>query len=220
MSTVSCARFSFFPSVPYAPGPMMRDGFLSFGFHLLHKVVQEEVDQDGVDLDLGVVPFDLSPDQFDTPDAAGCIRVVLLARQGAVTWARNKDQKRLTSQLQLPLAPTRDRRLLLDGRAQRGAVRDAAQGGQDLGDPVVGKHGDLVNVPEGAVARPLEAGPQVGDEDLGALEEADGPPAALVAVLVAEAGKVPGEEVDQAGGGAPGGGDAVGGAAGVLLREG
>lgn len=65
-----------------------------------------------------------------------------------------------------------------------------------------------------------EAGPQVGDEDLGALEEADGPPAALVAVLVAEAGKVPREEVDQAGGGAPGGGDAVGGAAGVLLRDG
>lgn len=51
---------------------MMRDGFLSFGFHLLHKVIQKEIDQDGVDLDLWMVPFDLSPNQFNTPDAAGC----------------------------------------------------------------------------------------------------------------------------------------------------
>ena len=71
---------------------------------------------------------------------------------------------------------------------------------EDLRDAVVGEHGDVVDVVEGAVgALAVEAGPEVGDEDLGALVEADG--VVEVAVAVVEGGEVVDEEVDEGGGG-------------------
>jgi len=44
---------------------------------------------------------------------------------------------------------------------------------QHLRHPVVCEHGYGVDVVELAVARAVEGGPDVGDEDLSALEEAD-----------------------------------------------
>ena len=43
-----------------------------------------------------------------------------------------------------------------------------------LGDSVVREHGDLIDVMERAKALALEAGPEVCDEDLGALVETHG----------------------------------------------
>ena len=42
-----------------------------------------------------------------------------------------------------------------------------------LGDPVVCEHGDLIDIVERAKALAFEAGPEVRDEDLGALVEPD-----------------------------------------------
>lgn len=194
---------------------MVRNRLLTLGLHFLHEVVQEEVDQDGIDLDVWMVPFDLSSDQLNAPDTAGCI--VLFVRRSCVQRDRNRQE--LTSQLHFPLAPTPNNGLFLNRRAQRRTVRDAAQGTQDLRDPVVGKHGDFVNVPERTKTLTLEASPQIGNEDLGPLEETDGflSLAALKGELVAEAGKILCEQVDEPGGGAFGSGYAVGEAAGVFL---
>jgi hypothetical protein len=57
-------------SVPDAPCTMMWDCFLSPGLHVFHQIVQKEVYQDGIDFDFWVVPLDLPPDEFDTPDTA------------------------------------------------------------------------------------------------------------------------------------------------------
>lgn len=71
MST-QAAKLKTFPPrlVPDAPCPVVRDGFLTSGLQLLHEVVQEKVDQDGVDLDLRMGPFDISPNELHAPDAA------------------------------------------------------------------------------------------------------------------------------------------------------
>lgn len=50
---------------------MMRNCFLALGFHFLHEVVQKEVNQNGIDFNIWMVPFDLPSDQLDTPNAAG-----------------------------------------------------------------------------------------------------------------------------------------------------
>lgn len=93
---------------------------------------------------------------------------------------------------------------MCDHRHQLRAIVQAAHRIQDLRHPVVRKHGDLVDVVELAVALAGEARPDVGHEDLGALEEADGPLALLEGELVAEAGEVLREDVDEAGGGGVG----------------
>jgi hypothetical protein len=108
-------------------------------------------------------------------------------------------QRPLTSQLNLPRTPALDDLVLRDRRRHRRAAVQRTQGYQHLGHPVVGKHGDLVDVAERPVGLALEARPQVGDEDLGALEEPDRLAGAFKPVLVPEAVKVTGEEVDQAG---------------------
>lgn len=50
---------------------MMVDRLLALGLKFLHQIVQKKVDQYSVDLDLGMVPFDLSPDEFHAPYTAG-----------------------------------------------------------------------------------------------------------------------------------------------------
>lgn len=57
-------------SVPYASCSVMRDAFLASCLYLLDGVIKEEVNQDGVDIHIRMVPFDLPPDEFNTPDAA------------------------------------------------------------------------------------------------------------------------------------------------------
>jgi hypothetical protein len=89
---------------------------------------------------------------------------------------------------------------------------------EDLGHAVVCKHGDFVNVVELAVRGAVKGGPEVGDEDLGALEETHA--LALKGALVAEAGEGRGERVDEARGGLRGGGYEGGDAAGVFLGKG
>lgn len=65
----------------------------------------------------------------------------------------------------------------------------------------------------------FEAGPEVGDEDLGALEDADGLPPGGVRVDVGEAGEVGSQKVDEGCGGTVGGVDEFDDGAIVSLVE-
>lgn len=60
----------FVCSVPYTSRPVVRSTLLPCCFNLLDGVVEEKVDQDGVDFGLGVLSFDLPADELDAPDAA------------------------------------------------------------------------------------------------------------------------------------------------------
>jgi hypothetical protein len=66
---------------------------------------------------------------------------------------------------------------------------------QHLGDAVVRKHGDLVDIVKLAVSLAVKSGPKVGDEDLRALQKPDF--LAFKLGLVPEAGEPLGEQVDQ-----------------------
>ena len=123
----------------------------------------------------------------------------------------------LTSELRFPPASALDHLLSSDHGIERRAVVQAAHVVQNLWDAVVGKHGDLVNVLEGAVALAAEAGPKVGDQDLRALEEANRLPPAIELDFVPEAAKVPGQDVDEPGRGALGLGYQLDEAAVVIL---
>jgi len=112
---------------------------------------------------------------------------------------QGSQEKQPTSELHLQPRPAPDQPLIADGSIERGAVVQTPHGAEDLRDTVVGKHGDFVNVPESAEALAVEAGPEVGHEDLGALEKANGFAAAFELVLVAERGEVPCEVVDKLG---------------------
>ena len=57
--------------VPDTPRPVVRHGLLPLGFQLLHRIIQKEVDQDGVHFGFRVLPPNLSPDEFHAPNAAG-----------------------------------------------------------------------------------------------------------------------------------------------------
>ena len=147
--------------------------------HFLHSIIKEEINQDSINLRLRMLTANLPPQQLDAPHAA-------------------------PAQLDLPRMPARNHFLLADVRFQRRAVLEAAERVEDLGDAVVGEHGYLVDVVEVAEGGALEAGPEVGDEDLGALVEADGGVFFFVLVAVVEAGEVVDEEVDEGGGGSVG----------------
>lgn len=98
--------------------------------------------------------------------------------------------------MQLPGASALYHLLVRDGSSNRRTAVQRAQSHEDLGDAVVGKHSDLVNVAELAVGLAVEAGPEVGDEDLSPLHEANHL-AVLEAVLVTETVKVLGQKVDE-----------------------
>ena len=153
----------------------MGNALLSFPFHFLHSIVQKEVNKDRIEPRLRMLPLNLPPQKLNAPDAAA-------------------------SQLDLPRVTAVNRLLPPDVGFQRRAVLEAAEGMEHLGDSVVGEHGDMIDVVEGAEALAFEAGPEVGYQDLGALVEADD--GALVFVAVVQAGEVVDEEVDEGGGGA------------------
>ena len=162
-------------SIPDTSRTMMGNALLAFPLHFLHSIVQEEINKDSIKLRLRMLPLDLPPQKLNAPDAA-------------------------PSQLDLPRVTAVNRFLLPDVGFQRRAVLKAAEGVEHLRDPVVCEHGDLINVVEVAEALALEAGPEVGYQDLGALVETDD--GALVFVTVVQAGEVVDEEVDEGGGGA------------------
>ena len=162
-------------SIPDTSGPMMGNALLAFPFHFLHSIVQKEINKDSIELRLRMLPLDLPLQKLNAPDAA-------------------------PSQLNLPRVTAVNHFLLPDVRFQWRAVLEAAEGVEHLGNPVVREHGDLINVVEVAEALALEAGPEVGYQDLCALVETDD--GVLVFVTVVQAGKVVDEEVDEGGGGA------------------
>lgn len=156
---------------------MMGQDVVDFTFllHFLARVVEEEVDQDGVELPLGirVVPLDLAAQELDAPDAAAAdLDLHVLARGELVTAG--------------------------DARLQPWRIPQAAEGLQHLWDAVVGEHGQGgVDVGEGAVRVPVEAGPEVRHEDLGSLVQFDR--LAVEGGRVAEVGERFDQEVDERG---------------------
>ncbi len=69
-------------SVPDAPRPVMGYQLSSVGLHLLDQIVEEEVYQNGIDVRVGVLAQDLSPDELHAPDAARYVsRGVSLGRE-------------------------------------------------------------------------------------------------------------------------------------------
>jgi hypothetical protein len=80
-----------------------------------------------------------------------------------------------------------------------------------------GKHGDFIDIVELAKVFAVEAGPEVCNEDLGALVQSDS--SSVEDCFVAETVKVLGEEVDEAGGRVLGAVDAVGKATSELLER-
>ena len=172
-----------FNSIPDASGAMMGNAVTALRLHFLHGIVEEEIDEDSIEVRPRVLALNLPPQQLDAPDAA-------------------------PAQLDLPRVTAVDALPLPDVRLQRRTVLEAAERVEHLRDPVVGEHGDLVDVVEVAGALAVEAGPEVGDEDLGALVQADG--GGFVGVAVVEAGEVVDEEVDEGGGGSFGFFDASG----------
>lgn len=83
------------------------------------------------------------------------------------------------------------------------------------GEEHTGKGGNLIDILKLPPALAVEAGPEIGDEDLGAFEEAHG--LALEANVVVEAGQLIGQKIDQRCGGSVGRRDAVGETAFVFL---
>lgn len=50
---------------------MMTDGLRPCSLKLLHRIVQEEINQNGVYFCVGMLLQDFPPQQLDTPDTAG-----------------------------------------------------------------------------------------------------------------------------------------------------
>ena len=48
---------------------------------LLHAVVEKEVNEDGVDVCIGVLPSNFPPDEFNSPDAARYERINMVRNQ-------------------------------------------------------------------------------------------------------------------------------------------
>ena len=173
-SAVFCLDLAWCTLIPDASCAMVGNAVEALCLHFLHRIVEEEINQDSIELRLRVLTPNLPPQQLDAPDAA-------------------------PPQLDLPRVPALNHLFLADVGLQRRTVLQAAERVEDLRDAVVGEHGDLVDVVEGAEAGALEAGPEVRHEDLGAFVEADG--GVFVAVAVVEAGEVVDDEVDERGGG-------------------
>ena len=51
---------------------MVRNALLSSSLQGFYGIIEEEVDQDGINLGLGMLAHNLPPDQLYTPDAATC----------------------------------------------------------------------------------------------------------------------------------------------------
>ena len=161
-------------SIPDASSAMVRNAFISVRFHALHGIVEEEIDQDGIEGRLRVLAPDFAPQKFDAPDTA-------------------------PPQLDLPPMTAPDGFPVPDVGLEGRAVLEAAEGVEHLGDPIVGEHCDLIDVVEEADALAFEAGPEVRHEDLCALVETDR--GAFELVTIVEAGEVVDDEIDESGSG-------------------
>lgn len=133
-------------------------------------VVQEEVYQNCIYLSLGMLPQNLPPDQFNTPDAT-------------------------SPELNLAIFTASDLPLAADATIQRWTVLQASERVQHLWNTIVGKHGDFVDIIKATVTFTIEAGPQVPDQNLSPFVEADC--FALEANLVSEAWEILNQQVDQ-----------------------
>ena len=125
-------------SIPNAPGAMVGYTVMTFRLHLLDGIVEEEIDQDGVEVRRRVLAHNFPPQQLDAPNTA-------------------------PTQLNLPWMAAVNGLLLPDVRLQRWTVLEAAERVEHLRDAIVCEHGNLVDVVEGAVAFAFEASPEVGD---------------------------------------------------------
>ena len=146
MSLHPCGKLGRIPedlarsnSVPDTSGAMVRNAFVAFGhLHLLHSIVEEEIDQNSIEVRLRVLTPNLAPQKLDAPDAA-------------------------SPQLDLPRMTALNCFHSPNVRLQWWAVLETAEGMEHLRDPVVREHGDLIDVMEAAEAVALEAGPEVCD---------------------------------------------------------
>lgn len=83
--------------VPNASRPMVWYGLFSLRLQLLHRIIQEKIDQNGIDLRIRMLAFDLAPDEFHHPNATGCIILV---------FENEREKLILTPKLYLVVAPT------------------------------------------------------------------------------------------------------------------
>ena len=125
-------------SIPDASSAMMGDAVLAFRLDFFHRIIEEEINENSIELRLRMLTFNLPPQLLNAPDAA-------------------------SSQLDLPRVSPINDFLLPDVRLQRRTVLEAAEGVEYLGDPIICKHGDLIDVVEVAEALAFEAGPEIGD---------------------------------------------------------
>jgi len=65
--------FYFSMLVPYTPRPVVGHRLFAVRLELLHHVVQEEIDENGVDVCLGMLPLDFTPKSLDAPYTRRCI---------------------------------------------------------------------------------------------------------------------------------------------------
>lgn len=161
-------------SIPNTPRPVMRQNLFPLFLELFHRIIQIKVNQDGVDVRLRMLSFDVPSDQLDRPDAA-------------------------SPQLHLPLRSAWEDLLVFDRGCNRWAAVQSTKSDEDLWNTIVGKHSDLVNVIEVAIRISFEASPNVRDEDLGSFEETHRIFATLVQVLIAKTLEVLSENVDETG---------------------
>lgn len=56
--------------IPDAPGAMVGNAFMAFRLRFLHRIVEEEIDQDSIEVRVRVLTPNLPPEKLDAPDAA------------------------------------------------------------------------------------------------------------------------------------------------------
>lgn len=57
-------------SIPDTSSAVVGNAFMAFRLHFLHGIVEEEIDQDGVEVRFRVLVLNLPPYKLDAPDAA------------------------------------------------------------------------------------------------------------------------------------------------------
>lgn len=147
-----------------------------------------------------MLALNLTSDEFHTPDATSFRfrNKVSKKKQSRGKRGCREEEKLscLTSKLHFILASTLNGLLPRYQGLQGRAVTNTTERGQDLRNAIIGKHGDLVYVPESAIALAVEASPKVGDHDLRAFQEPDWFPSTFEWEFISETDKVPRKEVD------------------------
>lgn len=174
--------------VPDTPCSMMRHRLLPSSLKLFHLVVEEEVNQDGVDMCFRMLSPDLSLYQFYTPYTT--------SYAGLATHSLSLQTSSLTTQLHLPF-PTAFETLPVLYRSCHGwATVQRTQRNENLWYSIVGEDGDFVDVVEFTIGLSVKTSPEIGDKNLRTLQKT-GSLAVLPSMYIAEALKVFGQNVDQ-----------------------